>query len=87
MLGNIMYLEVIEYEHTEIAKEKARYAVKKACKEGILIRPIECQICFNQYNSYNIIHAHHHWGYRKENRLRLIWLCPSCHALCHKQNH
>lgn len=70
-----------------LRKPRARYAVKKALSEGRLKKPLDCQICFNQHNISGNLYAHHHWGYEKENELRVVWLCTSCHILCHKQNH
>jgi len=56
-------------------KLQARRAVSRAIKRGKLIRPGICLRCAETKN----IQGHHYKGYKKENWLDIIWLCPKCH--------
>ena len=56
-------------------KHRARQAVIKAVREGLLIRPARCPEC----NRKCRLHGHHYMGYAKNNWLNVKWLCPKCH--------
>jgi hypothetical protein len=60
-------------------KKQAGWHVWKAVKDGILIRPNECQNCGKDCKP----HAHHYMGYAPEHRLDVLWLCTSCHEIDH----
>lgn len=58
----------------------ARSAVARAVKKGILQRMV-CQA--PECISLETTHAHHHWGYKREHWLHVIWLCPKHHIEIH----
>src|SRR5208283_3777691 len=55
---------------------RARTAVARALKKGILKKSSECQICGRQGRLHG-----HHGNYLKP--LEVLWLCPWCHAKEH----
>tara|TARA_B100001105_G_scaffold4933_1_gene3688 strand:- start:2059 stop:2490 length:432 start_codon:yes stop_codon:yes gene_type:complete len=57
------------------SKYKARGSVASALACGKLIRPDTCGHC----NKYCKPHAHH-WSYKEEYWLDVIWLCLRCHS-------
>lgn len=58
-------------------KVAARFAVRKAIKQGKLLHPsyLSCVICPNQAAEY-----HHHRGYDIEHHLDVIPVCYDCHV-------
>lgn len=61
-------------------KRLARAAVREAILRGELVKRI-CKKC----GSNRRIHAHHHMGYARKNRLNVIWLCVRCHSKEHHE--
>ncbi|MGR3303306.1 MAG: hypothetical protein ACUZ8I_12495 [Candidatus Scalindua sp.] len=55
-------------------KRKAISTVRKAIKEGKLVRPIQCENCHKENN----LEAHH-WSYLPQYWLDIFWLCVKCH--------
>lgn len=68
-------------------KDRARATVGKLVKRGQIVKADTCQICNNKYNKSGKLYGHHHWGYTGRYKTKVVWLCGSCHWLCHKQNH
>lgn len=62
---------------TASGKDAARQAVKYAVMKGWLNRE-PCNVCGAER-----VHAHHPFGYDRENRLRVVWLCPKHHSAAH----
>lgn len=64
---------------------RAWWAVRYALGKGTLIRPATCQRCGkrpgNNKRGRSMLEAHHHRGYSEENKLDVIFLCPSCHRI------
>lgn len=58
-------------------KDHAHAALRRAVKNGILLRPQRCQWCLYFYDKIEA----HHVDYAQP--LRVLWLCKTCHALCH----
>lgn len=56
-------------------KEKARHSVFVALRRGSLRRPTACAKCKRACTP----EADHHRGYGPGNRLRVWWLCRTCH--------
>jgi hypothetical protein len=56
---------------------RAYRMVKIAIKDGILVKPDECELCGKESH----LHGHHWDGYN--NPLKVIWLCPTCHHMAH----
>jgi hypothetical protein len=56
------------------ARHSAREAVRYALKTGKM-RRLPCEVCGTTEN----VHAHHHEGYARENRLNVRWLCEKHH--------
>lgn len=61
-------------------KMKARYAMNRAVKQGILPRPasLPCVGCGQAAKEY-----HHHLGYEPEHHLSVVPVCKMCHARFH----
>lgn len=57
------------------------YAVQKALKSGLLIKPRICSNCFSENN----IQAHHHKGYDDKFLTDVIWVCAKCHKHEHME--
>ncbi len=55
-------------------KSEARLALTEAVRTGLLHRPEHCQECFRRVKRIE----GHHPDYSQP--LRVIWLCPRCHA-------
>jgi hypothetical protein len=70
----------ITSEHLK-KQEHVYREIRKAIKDGILIRPETCSLCSLVKKK---IEGHHRWGYEKENLLRVVWVCRSCHDFYHK---
>lgn len=66
-----------------LEKQNARNAVNYAVGRGKMTKPLHCQHsgCESTYR----VHAHHHRGYAKENRLDVVWLCQTHHEEAEKQ--
>ncbi len=60
-------------------KRKAHHAVNNALRDGILVKPPECQVCQKPHSK---IHGHHD-NYSKP--LEVVWCCPKCHHAIHKR--
>lgn len=58
-------------------KQLARIAIAKAVRQGIIKKPISCQIC----NAIGKLEAHHS-DYEKQ--LSVIWTCKNCHSNIHR---
>jgi hypothetical protein len=58
-------------------KRSAHQAVTAAIRKGKLVRPDSCSRCGKRGKR---IEAHHFAGYAKENKLKIQWLCSSCHG-------
>jgi hypothetical protein len=58
-------------------KAAAYRAVHRAIANGILTRPIECDLC----GAPGPTEAHHHNGYEREHHLDVIFLCRECHDI------
>jgi len=59
-----------------------RNEIKRALRNGSLIKPEHCENCKDKYPPYNIV-AHHHKGYDKLHILDIVWLCRKCHHNAH----
>jgi hypothetical protein len=59
-------------------KNSAHQSVLLAVRKGLLVRK-PCVICSNPNTD-----AHHAWGYSKEHRLHVVFLCHKHHALANK---
>ena len=57
-------------------KRAAHWAVYKAVKKGVLVKPSTCQYCGVE----GYLHAHHE-DYSK--KLEVAWLCQKCHTARH----
>lgn len=69
----------------EAFKQKARYQVKVALKNGILIMPDNCQHCGIHVSNlkYKVKKLQaHHTDYN--NPLEIVWVCFSCHRKIHR---
>ncbi len=60
-------------------KIKARNKLRYAVRVGNIMKKESCEKCFEKTN----LHGHHE-DYNKP--LDVIWLCPKCHKLSHKEN-
>ena len=61
-------------------KKKAGYALNNAVESGKVVRPSTCSLCGASGNIEG-----HHWSYKEEHRLDVIWLCRACHSNEHKR--
>lgn len=59
-------------------KQKCRYLLNEAVKEGRIIRPDVCPQC----NSSTDVEAHHDDYFKP---LEVKWMCPLCHAKYHRE--
>lgn len=64
-----------KYRANNPEKYKAQSAVNHAVRDGVLEKPDSCSRC----DSTEGIQGHH-WSYKEEHWLDVIWLCPKCHA-------
>lgn len=60
---------------------QARWTVCNKIRQGKLIKPDQCVVCWNKHKSRDI-HAHH-IDYKKP--LEVLWLCKECHKKLHNQ--
>jgi hypothetical protein len=72
-------------------RKKARRAVNRALKNGVLVRPKECSRCNAcpgvAKNGKALIDAHHSNGYDDDHLTDIEWLCQSCHQKVHARRH
>lgn len=68
------------YRLKDINKGNARKAVNHAIESG-MIEAISTKKCLNCQAVAS--HYHHHFGYEKENWLKIIPLCIPCHKKVH----
>lgn len=61
-------------------KHRARYYVSKAVRNGILVKPLECERCLKRKRAYRDIQAHHE---DYNSPLDVQWLCAPCHNIVH----
>ena len=57
----------------------AHQRVYTAVRNGTLIKPKKCEICFREVR----LDAHHHNGYDEPHVLDVQWLCRRCHFKLH----
>lgn len=62
--------------------DKAREAVRRAVKDGVLLKPKACSKCSDE-PEVRKLHGHHE-DYTRP--LDVIWLCVSCHVNLHFPN-
>jgi hypothetical protein len=72
---------VVRGRHELAERREAYAAVRRALRNGALVRPDACELCGRPYDW---LHAHHHNGYDEEHALYVIFLCPTCHAYAHR---
>lgn len=60
-------------------KRNAHNKVKRAIKNGNIVKPCKCEVC----GKTNCDIEGHHYDYSKP--LDVIWLCTECHGKVHKQ--
>ena len=65
------------YNESQPLKQKAKWAVKRAIKQGKLIRPGACETCGSSCTP-----DAHHCDYSKPTDV--MWLCKACHVEWHK---
>ena len=70
-----------EWDKRNPEKRKAQRKVGAAVKSGQLKRPKACSHC----NTTEKAIQAHHWSYKEEHWLDVIWLCTSCHGKEHKR--
>lgn len=63
-----------------LLRGRARKAVAKAIRDGILIRPDRCS---NPKCNCLCKPEGHHWSYLEERWLDVEWLCADCHHALH----
>jgi hypothetical protein len=68
------------WRNNNAIKKGASTMVRKAVREGKLIKPSHCSDCECEHNR---LHGHHD-DYSKPLDVR--WLCPTCHIQWHKIN-
>lgn len=61
-------------------QKTANTAVSNAIRDGKLFKPDKCSRCPETSGIEG-----HHWCYREENWLNVIWLCTVCHGAEHKR--
>jgi hypothetical protein len=71
---------------------KAHRAVQEAVRNGILVRPNECELCGDIVQVIitecegrlfirDFVIVGHHWaGYNRENWLNVWWICKRCNS-------
>ena len=69
-----------DYEKKYPEKKRAKDAVQRALKKGIIFRPDICSKCSMPPTASSKIEAHHD-DYSKP--IDVIWLCKSCHQKLH----
>lgn len=62
-------------------KYKARDALTRARRTGVLVTPDACEHCGNSEKSIQ----GHHWSYEPEHWLDVMWLCTECHGKEHRR--
>lgn len=67
------------YNESQPLKQKAKWAVKRAIKQGKLIRPETCERC-----GCSCTPDAHHCDYSKPTDV--MWLCKGCHVSWHLTN-
>ena len=72
-------LQQLSYRTRHAEERKARNAVNNAVKRGVL-QPANMQLC--ECGNPAIEH-HHHLGYAKDNWLRVVAVCKTCHVIFH----
>lgn len=79
-----IYQKKYNKKWSEKNKEKlsATYAIKWAIKSRKIIKPTICEHCKNEFQEKEI-NGHHYLGYKKKNKLNVIWLCGVCHRKEH----
>lgn len=60
-------------------KLSSRSAVSNALRDNRLVRPESCEHCQKSYDTLE----GHHWSYKEEHWLDVIWLCVPCHGKEH----
>lgn len=74
----------LQYMKTEA--KNTRHIFGKAIRKGLVEKKLRCELCKKvpvNKNGKSGIHAHHE-DYNKP--LDVIWLCPTCHQVWHKNN-
>jgi hypothetical protein len=77
-------LYALEYRKRPEAKAKnhARYSVNMALAKGILVRPLNCEICgkpdIKLRDGRSSLRADHYLGYEPENYLNVKFICIEC---------
>jgi hypothetical protein len=61
----------------------AKKAVRYAVRHGRITKPEWCHCCDTAHDRQHM--EAHHWSYKPENWLDVIWLCRKCHKAVHKQ--
>ena len=65
---------------SELNLHSVKQAVRNAVRLGSLIKPKICSLCGE---SNKMIQAHH-WSYKREYWLDVVWCCTQCHSDIHK---
>lgn len=60
-----------------LQRDLAHMAMAKAIKSGRLRRVDACVVCHKPCK----VHGHHRDGYDVASRLKVIWVCPTCHRV------
>ena len=63
-------------------KERARRTLKRAVRDGLVIKPDTCSDCGETFEPKDV-DGHHYAGYDDEHALDVVWLCKRCHGLLH----
>lgn len=72
----VQYLDPkVKYSQENEDKRKAVHAVSNALRDKRLIKSECCSRCVETENIQG-----HHWSYKEEHWLDVIWLCVKCHA-------
>ena len=66
---------------TQIDRRKARYAVSKAIRQGVIKKPGKCEMCGKETGQL----SGHHENYDHDRWLAIIWLCSMCHGFVHRK--
>jgi cytochrome c553 len=71
----------MKYYNKNPEKLLAHNELKKAIKDGFIVRRYNCEVCGSEgRGSKSKIHAHHD-DYSKP--LDVVWLCAKCHKMVH----